>query len=368
MSKRILDDMSEIRKIDRNNMLSFCVDAPKHYSAAVKIAKKMSVNYPKPKTILVAGMGGSGIGGELLKDWARDRVTVPIEICKEYSLPKYVDEDTLVIVVSYSGETEESLSSFLQAVKRKCMCFCITSGGTLSQIAKKFCAPHVLVPSGMAPRATMPYLFTPLPILLEKIGLVSGVDKEISETARILRQVSDANSPEKPLKSNFSKKLAYSICGTVPIVYGFGSYRAVAQRIKCQFNENSKILAKWETFPELNHNEIVGWEAIENLAKCFSTVFIRGDDEPEPIRRRIEATKQLISNKTAKIFEIHSTGESIMAKMFSVICAGDFTSVYLAVLRGIDPTPVRTIDLLKKKIKQSGFKEKVLRELQKLAK
>jgi len=364
---KILDNLNEIKRIDKSNMLSFCVEAPKHYAEAAKIAKTASISYPKPQTIIVAGMGGSAIGGELLKDWAIDKIAVPIEVCREYSLPAYANKNTLVFVVSYSGETEESLSAFLDAIKRKCMTVCISSGGVLHEFAEKLNVPCLRVPSGMVPRATLPYLFMPLPILLEKIGLVSDVTPEISETIKILRQVSDSNSPEKLLNDNFSKKLASNICGTVPVVYGFGVYRAVAQRLKTQFNENSKVPAKWEFFPELNHNEIVGWEAVRELAKYFSVIFIRDNGESEAMRQRIEATKELICKESVKVFEVQSIGKSMLAKMSSVICTGDFTSVYLAIMRGIDPTPVKTITLLKEKMKQSGVKEKIIRELQKFA-
>jgi len=364
---KILDDLSEIKRIDQSDMLSFCIEAPKHYAEAAKTAKTVSINYPAPQTVIVSGMGGSAISGELLKDWARDRIPVPIEVCREYTLPAYANKNTLVFVVSYSGETEESLSAFLDAIKRKCMVVCISSGGVLHEFAEKLNVPCLRVPSGMAPRATLPYLFMPLPILLNKIGLVPDVTPEISETIKILRHISDSNSAEKLLSSNFSKKLASNIYGTVPVVYGFGIYRGVAQRFKTQFNENSKVPAKWEFFSELNHNEIVGWEAARELAKCFSVIFIRDDEEPEAMRQRIEATKELICKKSMKVFEVQSMGESKLAKMSSVICTGDFTSVYFAIMRGIDPTPVKTITLLKEKMKQSGVKEKIICELRKVA-
>jgi glucose/mannose-6-phosphate isomerase len=363
----ILDDLNEIKKIDKSNMLSFCVEAPKHYGDAARLAKSFSANLPGPETIIVAGMGGSAIGGELLKDWARDRISAPVEICREYHLPAYANRSTLVFTVSYSGETEETLSVLLDAVKRKCMVICISSGGKLNELAEKLNLPHLLVPSGMAPRATLPYLFMPMPTILQQMGLVSKVDAEISETIQILREVSAENSPNREFSSNSSKTLASSINGTVPAVYGFGLYRAVAQRVKTQFNENSKNPAKWEFFPELDHNEIVGWEAAREFAKYFSIIFIRDSAEPIEIRGRIEVTKDLMCQQKLRLFEVWSKGKSSLAKMSSVICTGDFTSVYLAVLRGIDPTPVKTIDLLKKKLKQNGVKEKVMQELEKLA-
>ena len=370
MPQKILDDLSEMKRIDKSDMLSFCVEATKLCQKAVKLAQAVQIEYSKPQTIIVAGMGGSAIGGELLKDWTRDRIDVPIEVCREYSLPAYADERTLVFVVSYSGRTEEALSVFLDAIKRNCMTFCISSGGKLLEFAEKLKLPYLQVPSGIPqPRAALPYLFLPMPILLGKLGLVSDASSEISETVNILERVKRENSPEKPLSGNFSKKLASRINGTVPAIYGFGIYRAVAQRYKQQFNENSKVPAKWDFFSELNHNEIVGWEAVKELARCFSIIFIREKDEPDEIRQRIEATKELISREaTKRIFEVCSSGQSRLAKMLYTVYIGDFTSVYLAILRGVDPTPVRTISLLKERITQSGVKEKMIGELRKLCK
>jgi len=359
----VLDNLGEIKKIDKSDMLSFCLNAPQHYEKAAKLARRLRVHYPEPETIIVAGMGGSAIGGELLKDWAREKAHVPIEICREYSLPAYADANTLVVVVSYSGETEEALSAFLDALKRRCMTVCVSSGGTLREFAGKMGIPHLLVPSGMAPRATLPYLFMPLVVMLEKIGLVSETAAQISEAVRILKQVSSSNSPEKALEDNFSKTLASNVCGTVPVIYGFGIYRAVALRLKTQFNENSKNPAKWEFFPELNHNEIVGWESAGEFAKCFSVIFIRDKEEPKPIRQRIETTQEIIGKELVKTFEIFALGEGQLARMLSTIVVGDFTSVYLAVLRGIDPTPVKTIAFLKEKMRQTKVKEKIIREL-----
>ena len=367
MTKAILDTPSEIKKIDKSNMLSFCVQAPRHCREAVRLAQAVSIKYSKPQKIIVAGMGGSAIGGELLKDWARDRATVTIEVCREYSLPAYADEKTLVLIVSYSGETEEALSMFLEAIRRNCMIFCVSSGGKLLEFAEKLKLPYLRVPTGIPqPRAALPYLFLPLLILMEKLGLTSHVGSEISECVEMLEHVKSENSPEKPLSDNFCKDLASKIKGTVPVIYGFGIYRAVAQRYKQEFNENSKVPAKWESFPELNHNEIVGWEAAKELTKCFSTIFIREKDEPKEIQRRIETTKELLYQKTEKIFEVWSVGKSKLAKILSTVYFGDLTSLYLAILRGVDPKPAKTISLLKQRMKQSGTKEKIICELQKL--
>jgi glucose/mannose-6-phosphate isomerase len=201
---------------------------------------------------------------------------------------------------------------------------------------------------------------------MEKMGLVSGASKELSEVFQLLGKIGKENAPEKPTIENFSKALALNIGQTSPVVYGFGFYRSVAMRFKQQFNENSKVPAKWEVFSELNHNEVVGWERAGKLGKCFSAIFLRDSQEPAAIQSRIEITRELVEQAGVGLMEIQAQGKSRLARMLTTICVGDFTSVYLAILRGVDPTPVKTINYLKDMLKQNGIKEKVIGELSKL--
>jgi glucose/mannose-6-phosphate isomerase len=366
MASSILDDTDKIRQVDKSNMLRYCVEAARHYREAEKAAQKITLEYPQPENIIVAGMGGSAIGGELLKDWACNKAQMPIEVNRDYTLPAYANQQTLAVIVSYSGETEETLSTFLDAVKRKCMIFCVSSGGTLLEYAEKLSVPYVQVPAGMPPRAALPYLFVPLLVAMNKMQIVSGVSEELSEATTLLERIGRENAPSVPVNDNPAKTLAVGIDGSVPLTYGFGVFRGVAQRFKTQFNENTKMPSKWEYFSELNHNEIVGWEEAGELARCFSTIFIRDKQEPAEIRTRIETTRALMP-ANSKMFEVWSRGNSALAKMLSTVLAGDFTSVYLAILRKVDPTPVKTISLLKQKMKQSGTKEEIIRELAKIA-
>jgi glucose/mannose-6-phosphate isomerase len=366
LSTRILDDPHQIRRIDKDNMLSFCVEASKHFQKAAELAEVVPTCYSRPEAIIVAGMGGSAIGGEALKDWTKDKIDVPVEVCRGYSLPAYVNETTLVFATSYSGETEETLGMFLNAIRRNCMTFCIGSGGRLLQFAKRLKLPHFQAPPGMPSRAAFPYLFVPMLVVLEKLGVIPSIDPEIPEVVKVLEQAAMENTPRTPLHTNLSKMLASKVEGTVPITYGFGIYRAVAQRYKQQFNENSKVPAKWDFLPELNHNEIMSWEVPEKLAGCFSTIFIRDRHETEQMRRRIEVTKELMLEETEKIFEVWTVGERKLARMLYAIHIGDLTSVYLAVLRGVDPTPVKSIALLKDRITGNGVKDRILGELQRL--
>ena len=366
MKSAVLDDIEKIKAVDKSKMINFSLDSAKLYRESTKLAEKIQVNFPKPNSIIVAGMGWSGIGGDLLKDWARNRTTVPIEVNREYQLPAYAGKRTLVLITSYSGDTEESLGAFLDALKRKCMIYCVSSGGALLENAERLKVPYLRVPGGMPPRAALPYLFVPLLKGMEKMGLVSGASEELSEALQLLEKISKDNSPEKPAKENFSKTLALNIGQTAPVVYGFGFYRSVAQRFKQQFNENSKVPAKWEVFSELNHNEIVGWERAGELGKCFSAIFIRDKEEPTEIHSRIEITKELVGKAGLELFEVPAQGKSPLAKMLSTICIGDFTSIYLALLHSVDPTPVKTINYLKDTLKENGVKEKIIGELAKL--
>ena len=366
MDLLILDDIAEIRKIDKNNMLSYLENMADHYKKAKKNSEQISVTYPKPSNIIIVGMGGSAIGGEILKNWATDKIAIPIESIRDYSLPAYANSQSLVIVLSYSGETEESLSAFLDALKKGCMLYCISSGGNLMKYAKRTGVPHLKVPSGMPPRAALPYMLTPLLLIIEKSGLFNGISEELTEAITILEQISKDNLPKIPSSQNFSKKMALGIANTIPVVYAFGIYSSIAHRFKQQFNENSKIPSSWDIFSELNHNEIVGWEQTGKFSKQYSLIFLRDKMEPLQIKNRIELTKS-ISSLPLKTFEVWSKGISDLAKMLSILCIGDFTSVYHAIFNKIDPTPVNTITLLKEKMREFGTKKKILDDLNKIS-
>jgi glucose/mannose-6-phosphate isomerase len=360
-----LDNVDRIYAVDKSGMINFCVNAAKHYREAAENAERIIVDYPKPSNIVVAGLGGSAIGGDLLKDWAKTQLSVPIEVSREYKLPAYAGKKTLVFITSYSGDTEETLGTFLDALKRKCMIYCISSGGAVIKYAKKHNVPYLQVPGGMPPRAALPYMLVPLLVYMEKAGLVKGVKEELKETFSLLEKISQDNAPEKLTCDNFAKGLAQNIGESTPIIYGFGFYRSVAQRFKQQFNENSKSAAKWEYFPELDHNEIVGWEGRGEQCRWYSIILIRDVDEPVEIESRIETTKQIMEQSGLIIVDLEVQGTSALAKMLSTILVGDFTSIYLATLRGVDPTPVKTITVLKNTLGQNGVKDKIISELEK---
>jgi glucose/mannose-6-phosphate isomerase len=364
----VLDALNKIKKIDQNDMLGDLAKTSHYCRDAINLAKNVTVpKMEKPQNIVIVGMGGSAISGEILRDWLHDRLPLSIEVCRDYTLPAYVNSKTLVIVNSYSGNTEETLNAFLFAVHRKCMVLAITSGGLLAQFCKKIQIPCVLIPSGLQPRAALPYMFFSIPVLLQKMGILPYVEEKLNQTIEIIETVSKENSPEVPLKKNKAKTIATQILGTIPVVYGFRQYACVAHRMKAQFNENSKVPSKSELFPELNHNETVGYDAPTNLLDNLSVILIRDPEEPTEITNRIEITAELVFNKAKSVTEITAQGQTKLAKMFSVLCLGDYVSVYLAVLQNKDPTPVKIIDEVKAELaKKNRMKERFEAELAKL--
>jgi len=365
----ILDDMDRTREVDKGGMLQACVDFPNFCREAWNLAKDVSVDYKSVEKIIVAGMGGSAIGGDFLKQLVMNnpKITLFVEVCRDYRLPAYADEKTLVFIISYSGETEETLNAFVDALKKKCKVICISSGGTLTHFTEKFGLPLLRVPSGLPPRAAFPYLFLPMLSTLQRMIVLPNMESEVKEAVETLEKLRLEISPKISFEKNFAKKLAWEILGAIPVIYGFRFYGAVARRFKTQFNENSKLPCKCEVFPELNHNEIVGWEAHRNLTKIFSVVLLRDEAEPAEIKSRIEATKELIVNKVNKIIEVWGRGKSILSKMLSATYIGDLTSVYLALLQGVDPMPVKTITLLKQRMETAGFRERAKREFRRIS-
>lgn len=378
----LLDDREKIKSIDKSDLCGIQVRFPENCEDAIKraeklkiphrlrISRKVSINYRKPESILVTGMGGSAIGGDILRTWLSDYLPIPISVSRDYHLPAYANNRTLVFAVSYSGNTEETLSSFMEAVQRRCMVIGISSGGSLQKFCQELKIPFVKLPENMPPRTAIPYLFFPLVIAMEKLGALKGRREEIAESLTVLRKIREDIKPESPTPRNMAKQIALQIKGTAPVVYGFGSFESVALRIKTQFNENSKVPAKCGVFPELNHNEIVGWGGPKELTKIFSIILIRDSDEPPEIKARIDLTKETaLKGKVGKILELYAKGRSKLAKMLSTMYIGDFASVYLAILYEVDPTTTEVITRMKEELEREvnvpGKIERQFRELTK---
>lgn len=342
----ILDDPAAIKQIDRSDMLGTVGRWPEMIGEAAELAARVrlgAIIRDDFKQVLIQGMGGSGIGGDVIRSLYSPSVPVPIAVNKTYTLPAWVGRETLLFVISYSGNTEETLAAFAEGLRRGARMIAITSGGELKSRAEEKGFPVMAVPAGLQPRAALPYLLIPALIALQKLGIVSEVDREIEgiDLKPFVQRYGVAS--RENLANSWATKLKR------PFIFATaGTTEAAGLRLKNQLNENAKTTAFLSLFPELNHNEIVnlGGERQDDL----SLIIFRDGGDGSSIVKRIEVTKSLLKDKVADIFEIFSEGDSRLARLLSLIIFADYLSVYLAILRGIDPTPVAIIEELKKRL------------------
>ena len=351
MVELMLDDLELISKIDKSGMLDTIVQFPEQIKETIDIVNSTELKgFFKIDNIIISGMGGSAISGDIVKTLFRDRTDIPIFVNREYDLPKWANKNTLVISQSYSGDTEETLSTFKYTSQKKCKIIGISSGGKLQNYCEKRNITHIKIPSGFQPRAATAYLLFSLILVLKKIILSKiDIESEIEETIALTDDFRNNNNKTVSEKDNLSKQIANTIFNTIPQVYGWGIYTPIARRWCNQFNENSKIIARYDIVPECNHNDIVGWSSNSEVSKKFTCILFR-DKKNESIymSKRLDFMRDLFEDVAANIIEVQVKGKRRLAKMMYAMYLGDFVSCYLAVLRKIDPTPVDVIVELKR--------------------
>jgi glucose/mannose-6-phosphate isomerase len=349
----MLDDIKTIEEIDKSNMLNDVAGFPEHIKETEEIVKNSNVSsIYKIDNIIISGMGASSISGDIVQQLFRDRLEIPIFVTRQYELPKWANKNTLVLSQSYSGNTEETLSTFKHAHQKHCKIIGIASGGKLEEYCQKRDLPFIKIPSGIQPRAATGYtLFSSL-YALNKIGILHhDVHNEIEETIHITEEFRDNNKKEIPLEKNPSKQLAKKMLGKVPQVYGWGFYTPIVKRWCTQFNENSKLICRYDEVSECNHNDIVGWSMDPEVSKLFNCIIFRDHDtETVYITKRLDFMKKLFDDVAGNVIEIPIHGKRRLAKMMYSMYLGDFTSCYLAILRKIDPSPVEAIRELKEEL------------------
>lgn len=348
-------DSSSFRSIDPQDMLGAILGLPEQVDDAKRIALRVSfesLTGKKFSSLVIAGMGGSAIGGDFLRALYEPTLRVPVTVIRDYQLPGYVDENTLVFAASNSGKTEETLACYAQAKRAKCSLVAFTTGGDLKEDALADGNVVVTFPGGLQPRAALGYSFVPLIVASARLGLLPDVLlDELDEASAVLRLVRNECNAEVPEADNLAKQLAQSFHGKIPVIYGSqGERGVVAYRWKTQINENAKAFAVSNVFPELNHNETVGWSGTHGQGDPESELVVtilRDDREPAQIAKRVDLTKQIISRQNVSMRDVWARGESALSRMLSLVYVGDFASYYLAIAYGEDPTPVRVIDWLK---------------------
>jgi glucose/mannose-6-phosphate isomerase len=345
----------EIERYDNSGMFDVISNFSNQIQEAQFIGNGIQVSDDQKnvKNIIISGLGGSAIGGDLLRSALWYETGIPVYVNRNYRLPAFADENTLVIISSYSGNTEESLSAYDEAKKKKCKMVCISSGGNLSILAENDKLLLIKTPKGYQPRAALAYSFFPLLILMTKLGFIGDKSTDITSIIkRVSQRINSYKIPDESL--NNALKIASYLQGTIPILYSSSDLLDIVNlRWRGQLNENAKTLAFGNYLPEMNHNEIVGWQENPALLKYYSIIAFRDKDDHPQILKRMDITLEITAPQSALLVELEGEGNSRLERIFDLIYLGDWVSFYLAMLYKIDPTPVEKINYLKNKLSES---------------
>ena len=313
---------------------------PDQMKAAISIGEKAIVSAPKNdiRNILISGLGGSGIGGSIMAQVTDKEIKVPIVVNKDYFLPEFVDQHTLVMICSYSGNTEETVQAMEAALKKGAKICCITSGGKIAAMATENNCDAIIIPGGMPPRSCFGYSFIQLFYAFEGYGLVgNSFRKDLADTIALLEN-------HKEAIRNEAYSIAERLVGKLPIIYCEARYEGVAVRLRQQINENSKMLCWHHALPEMNHNELVGWT--EEHPDAVVLMF-RSEDDFIRTQRRMDICAEVFKKFTPNYIEIHSKGTSQLQRSIYLLHLGDWISWFIAEIKDIDATEVNVIDMLK---------------------
>ncbi len=340
-----------VAKVDKAGMRDVIASFPEQLAEGLRRGLGLSTDLGRATRVFLAGMGGSGIAGEVFAAWVADRSRIPIHPIHDYRLPSYAKPGDLLIAVSYSGNTEETLAATAEGVKLGCRLVAVTSGGTLAKLASDARGTVIEVPSGLPPRGAFGHLFGILPSIGAE-WVYGDLRGELERTMVHLKDLRDHLRPETPLTRNRAKALAQRLDGTTPVVYGAPPFDSIAKRWQTQLNENAKVLAFSSPLPEADHNEIVGWTS-DTSARRFTAIILRDADETPEMHRRLDATAAMFSRR-AKVEQVHDKDEQLVGRMLGTLFLGDFVSLYLATLRRVDPMPMAPITELKERLRRAS--------------
>jgi len=353
-----LNDTSKFAAIDPKGMLAHALNLPQTCSDAwelgtrafpqLELSRRAGWAGASFKRIVVVGMGGSAIGGDLLAALVADEAACPIYVQRGYDLPVFVSgPETLVIGCSHSGNTEETLSAIGQAHARDASLLALTTGGELARLAAEWDMPLMRYTYESQPRAALGYPLLLLLNLLCHLGLVADKAGDLAEAVDVMRAWQQEIGPDVPVAGNPAKRQAGLLVERLPIIYGAGLMEPVARRWKTQFNENAKCWAFYEGMPELNHNAVVGYAMSERVREWANVLMLRSRYDSARIQARWRVTRQMLLHEGIGSDQVEARGQSRLAQMLSLIHYGDLVSIYLALASSVDPTPVEPIAYLK---------------------
>jgi len=335
----------DIRATDSGDQLGAVLALPDHLRDALWRVDSAGLEPWESSGLVVSGMGGSAIGGDLAAAALGNRLTLPLSTIRGYELPGWTPPDRTVLCSSYSGDTEETLACYEAAGALGAVRVAVTTGGRLGQAARADGVPVIPVPAGLQPRAAVAYMVVSALEVAAITDVGQGVRTEIDAAASGLAELAREWGPDADSDS-LAKRVAQRIHRTCVCVYGAGPTSAAAMRWKTQLNENAKVPAFAAELPEADHNEIVGWQNASALGS-FLAIFLQDADQHPRVRQRVELTASLIEGEAAGTLRLESIGSNPVERLLSLVLLGDLVSVYLAVLQGTDPTPVQPIDRLK---------------------
>jgi glucose/mannose-6-phosphate isomerase len=345
----ILDDPAHVERTDPHRAREALAGFPAQCRAALALRATPAVSLPRPRVVVLAGMGGSAAGAELIAGCAAERLDVPIVVHRGYGLPPTAGRDALVIASSYSGDTAEVLSAAEAAIARAVPVVALTAGGRLEALAGARGLPRVKLPDGLMPRMALGYLFFPALRILGEVGLAIATDAEIAEAVDVVTALATELGPARPAAQNEAKRLALTIGTRLPAFYGGPSTGGVAYRWKTEVEENAKRFAIAGAIPEMNHNEIEAWRA--PVAATMHAVFLRDRDEAPENARRFAVMRDLIASAAGDVSEVSTRGTGRAARLLGLAYLGAWTSYYLAVGAGTDPWPIPVLDEMKRRLR-----------------
>ncbi len=337
---------ASIARVDPSNQLGDVLALPEHLRDALwRVESAIMQDWDTAAGLVVAGMGGSAIGGALARAAMGDHASRPIFVTRAYGLPPWTTPDTMVLCASYSGETEETLACYESAGALGAKRTVVTTGGRLAEMARADGVPVIPLPTGFQPRAAVAYMIVAALEVAALCGAGPRLTPEIDVAASHIEQLVAEWGPDAPEDSQ-AKELARGLHGTTPVIAGAGLTTPIAYRWKTQINENSKQPCFWNELPELDHNEIAGWEGAGSVGR-FSAVFLDDSDAHPRLKERMDLTERLIAGNAAASYRLETRGQTAVERVISLTLLGDLVSIYLAALRGVDPGPVKLIDELK---------------------
>jgi glucose/mannose-6-phosphate isomerase len=353
----ILDDIAAMAKLDAEGMARLIEHFDEQITQSIELGAAVDLSGIRKDftAVVVFGMGGSAIGGDLLATALAPVSPLPVVVSRDYSAPAWVGKNTLVFASSYSGNTHETVGSVEQARAKGAQVVAISSDGRLSELAKQHDLPLITVPGGQPPRASMGYMFVPLWVVAHRLGLCPSPNTELQELATLIRSHAAELGTSVHADNNYAKQLAEKLFNHPIYIYSVdGPLAPVSYRWRGQIQENGKMLAVSHSFPEICHNEITGYEQPQDYVHDAIAVVLRDPDEVPPLQAQVETSVGIMRQAVREVIEIEGKGSTAMVRALGLIYLGDWVSFYLAMLNNADPTSIKSIKAIKDAMKKAG--------------